>query len=186
MNLGIEFYFLLFGQLITIIVVFVSNYLERRRAVFNLQSEVKIKNRVEHLERQLSEFYGPVYILLLINYSLVKLRFDPDVDEYTNLIPEEVWQDLRDNVLVPNNSAIVEIIKSKIHLIESPEIQDCIQQFVVHAEVWKRAIDRQMSRDEYLARFKFPSEFREIIFKTTESLKIEYYSLIGKPQTNVK
>ena len=132
------------------------------------------------MEKQLNEFYSPIYSLLKINNEIIKTKWDPKTRKFTKTVPEKIWKDLRDNVLIPNNRVIVEILKKNIHLIEGTDIPECVSSFIVHAEVWPLTCKYGTDFEEYIKRFSFPPEFGNLMYETTERLKREYCELIEK------
>lgn len=178
-----EFYLLLIGQTFTVLLLFLTHFLNKRATERALNIEIKTEKRIAHIENQLANFYGPIHILLSINYSIFKLRFDNDADQYTNIVPEAIWHELRDQIITPNNDEITMIIKNNIHLINNPIIHQSIIDFVLHAEIRKRELDKKMSQEEYLARFKFPSDFFDLVENAIAELQQEHVGLVGKHKT---
>lgn len=110
----------------------------------------------------------------------------PDTKQYTKKVPQELWRGLRDNILIPNNEAIVKIIKSNFHLVEGAEMPQHIITFIVHAEVWTRQEKYGMEQREYLNQFGFPADFQEYILETTNQLKAEYNLLVARKRNKSK
>jgi len=183
-DLQYQLYLLLIGQLFTVVLLFLTHYLNKRTTEQTLNSEIRKKKHVDLIEKQLTDFYGPIYILLSINHSILGLRFDSNKGEYTNIVSEEVWHDMRDKIITPNNDEIVKIIRNNIHLIDNSIIHESILKFIIHAEVRKRELDKKMPMEEYLAHYKFPEEFQDLIYTTTKQLKQEHFNLVGKDDKN--
>lgn len=178
MDLQSQIGLLIIGQALTILAVLVTNYLNLRNNNRLLENELQIRKRVENLQEQLTRFYGPIYALLRINDAVLRIRYDPDTNQYTDKVPKELWIDIRDSVVVPNNKAMVEIIKGNFHLVEGNDIPLSVIEFIVHAEVWPRQAQYGMEQQEYFKQFCFPMEFKEYIYQTTNQLKEEYNLLV--------
>ena len=180
MELQPQIAILLTGQAITILALLATNYINRKQSNHLLESELQIRKKVEHLQKQLTLFYGPIYALLKMNGAIVRVRYDPDTQQYTNKVPNELWQDLRDNIVRPNNIAIVKTIKENFYLVTEAEIPSHIISFIMHVEVWARREETGMEQKDYLDNFGFPSEFEEYINETTRQLKAEYDLLVSR------
>ncbi|WP_374685687.1 hypothetical protein [Promineifilum sp.] len=179
MNIESQITIIIVTQIVTIISLFVTNYISRRQAAQVLQDEIKTRKRIEYLERQLTEFYGPISALLSINKGILKITYDPDTGVYAKDVPPEFLRELKETVMIPNTIAIVEIIKENFHLIDSSIVPSHMVNFVVHAQVWPIYSKHGIERKKYLDRFRFPQEFAEYITATTNTLKAEYLSLVA-------
>jgi hypothetical protein len=73
---------------------------------------------VSFLNRRLHEFYDPIYTLLLINsrtFSEFGPRTFPDEDERRDAAAK-VWNQVKTEVIIPNNRVIHDIVEGKSHL----------------------------------------------------------------------
>ena len=175
---------LLITQILTIVSLFLTNYISRRQSAQLLQDEIQTRKRIDHLERQLTEFYGPVSALLSINLGILRITYDPKTQTYSKDVPDDFLQELKEGVMIPNNLAIVEIIKHNFHLIEGDTLPTHVVDFVVHAITWPIYKKHGLERARYLSRFRFPQEFDEYITVTTRTLKAEYLALVTKHESN--
>jgi hypothetical protein len=171
---------LFIGQLITLLGVIVSGYINYQKTKTLYQVEIEIKKRAEYLERQLAEFYGPISALLHVQRVLIETRWNPETQEKTDL-PDEIWEALRDEMMIPNAQAIAEIIKNKFHLIDNLELPQIYQDYIVHAQMWPLRI---RYKADYPKKFRFPEGFDDEIHRTTKRLKEQYYELIARKKTN--
>lgn len=175
---------LLITQILTIISLFLTNYISRRQSAQLLQDEIQTRKRIDHLERQLTEFYGPISALLSINLGILRITYDPKTQTYFKDVPDGFLQELKESVMVPNNLAMVEIIKHNFHLIEGSALPTHVVDFVVHAITWPIYRKHGFERTQYLNRFRFPQEFDEYITATTHRLKAEYLALVAEHGSN--
>lgn len=180
MSLENQILALLAGQILTIFALLITNKMNRRHTARILRDKIQIEKRVDYLEKQLAEFYSPLYSLLKINEEIIKTHWDVNKKEHTHKVSDEIWLELRDKTLMPNNIRIMEILKKNAHLIEGPIIPDAVSKFIVHAEVWPLTHKYPNNFREYLENFSFPEEFRALIYKSMQDLKKEYYELIQK------
>src|SRR5437879_461411 len=86
----------------------------------NERERLRAQKHLDYLDRQLSEFYYPIYIRLFIDgatWERILDRHRGD-DELRKRVGEEIER----TVILPNHEAIVDIIQSKIHLAEDDEV----------------------------------------------------------------
>lgn len=148
------------GAIISIISLVLSS--KNQLNLAHVQSNLSIKEKVKEEERlllykRLSEFYDPILVLLEVNGDIFQ-RLGPGSRIRVNIeIPQEeigeVWIQLLNDVILPNNEEIIKIIKTKLHLM-SPD-DDIIPyiNFVTHAHVYKIFRDKPISAYKF---FQFP------------------------------
>lgn len=183
MEIQLQVILLIVTQVCTLAAVFFTSWLNRRNSAQLIEQELCTRKRAEYLEEQLFKLYGPISILLHMNKALLKLRFNPETNSYSNAVPETLWQDVRDNVIRPNNFRIVRLLKKNFHLLEGSEIPDSVMRFIVHAEVFALQHKHNLANDAYLRDFRFPVEFEHYILSTTGQLKKEYLRLMAIDRT---
>jgi hypothetical protein len=147
---------------------------ESRRQL-TLQSEIQFK------ERQLAEFYGPIYGLLKRIRAIDDLWEDDKLNEIDSSVRE---------IIQECNSGIVKIILEKSHLIQGDKIPDSHTHFLLHVAVWHACLDLEARAGgksvgkaaggeiyEKHPESHYKVEFEEEIYYTTEQLKRELYHL---------
>lgn len=111
----------------------------------------------EYVLKQLTEFYDPIYALLSAN-AVIFERIGPTSearrsgqfnDEETAL----VWQKLSDEVIVPNNSRVSEIIQSNLHFVTREDDEAGYIEFLAHSSAYKAF--RQQTYQAYKL-FEYP------------------------------
>ncbi|GAP13290.1 hypothetical protein LARV_01043 [Longilinea arvoryzae] len=173
------------AQIFTLAAVFFTSFLNRRNSAQLIEQELRTRKRAEYLEEQLFKLYGPISILLHMNKALLKLRFNLETNTYSNAVPEALWQDVRDNVIRPNNFRIVRLLKKNFHLLEGSDIPDSVMRFIVHAEVFALQHKHNLANETYLKDFRFPVEFEQYIFTTTNKVKKEYLGLVSEDKIKI-
>lgn len=134
--------------------------------------ELTLRSQIEFKERQLAEFYGPIYALLkrgtpiIHNWRLGRLR--------------DVGQQIKAKLIKANNQ-IEEILLNRSHLIEGEEIPDSFIRFLTHVTVLHAYVDAgyevvPLSKEEFPEAY-FNEDFANEIFRTTISLKRELHDL---------
>lgn len=186
MDSQIQIILVIIAQLFTLAAVFITSYLNRRNSAQLIEQELRTRKRTEYLEEQLFKLYGPISILLHMNKALLKLRFNPETNTFSNAVPETLWQDIRDNVIRPNNFRIVRLLKKNFHLLEGSDVPESVVRFIVHAEVFAVQHKHNLANDAYLKDFRFPVEFEGYILSTTSRLKKEYLGLVSEDKIKIR
>ena len=149
----------------------IDQRLERLKHELGLEAtrrELLIRSQIEFKERQLAEFYGPIYALLK--------RGRPIYDLWKAGRLHEIEGATRELFITANNR-IVEIILTRSHLIRGPEIPESFTRFLTHVAVWHAYAETPhkgvpFSREQFPEAFS-PDGFEKEIVSTTEGLKRE-------------
>lgn len=137
--------------------------------------ELTVKSQIDFRERQLGEFYGPIYALLQRGKPVYRLWNEGRLSE----IDEEISE-----LFFEANNTVVNIILQKSHLISGAEIPRSYTLFLTHVAVWHGYTKTEhegvpISREEFPEAY-YPVEFEENIFAATERLKKELFDLHSK------
>jgi hypothetical protein len=125
------------------------------------------RRELEFRERQLAEFYGPLYGYLHSQVELVDLWLEGKLHEKNHEIKQ---------LFLRQHMTVRELIVSKAHLIDSSSMPDFFTRFMTSTIVWDMyaaASPDGRVPDEIRSdlRIKYPTEFNEHIFATTVRLK---------------
>src|SRR3954463_16618145 len=107
----------------------------------------RMKASLKFLETQLAELYGPLVFLVREGQRAWNDFFDT-LETLRGMRPPSVFplrddEELRlwlfwvDNVLLPRNESIRELLMSKTHLVEGPSIPTSYLKFLEHHNSWK-------------------------------------------------
>jgi hypothetical protein len=132
--------------------------------------ELTLKSQIEFKERQLSEFYGPIYARLKRGRTIVRLWKDGKLYP----IDKQFWELAR-----KTNQEIEDIILTKSHLIDGSEIPKSYIQFLTHVPLWHSFLDATGTVppiDEFPEMY-YAEDFENSVYETTERLKKELQSL---------
>jgi hypothetical protein len=108
-----------------------DRYWQRRDAFEHLKRTKKI----ELLDRQLSEFYWPVYLRLQKDNAVWRRILDTrSADE----LRQKIGNGIERNFILPNHEEIVALIESKIHLVRADKLLfDQLLGYIRHIAVYK-------------------------------------------------
>nr|WP_315428160.1 hypothetical protein [uncultured Albidiferax sp.] len=134
--------------------------------------ELTLKSQIDFRERQLGEFYGPIYAYLRRGKPIYLLWDEGRLDEIESDI---------NKLFVAANEAIVAIILTKSHLIAGDKIPESFTRFLTHVAVWHGYMGTEHGgvplSDKEFPEAYYPEEFEDEIFATTERLKKELFEL---------
>jgi hypothetical protein len=139
------------------------------------QSELILRSHIERKERQLAEFYGPIY-------SRLK-RGRPIYDFWCKGRLEEIESSIIE-MFNEHNNAIVNILVTKIHLIEGAKIPDSHIKFLSHVVIWHAYLETKhkgvpFDKEEFPEAY-VSDDFENEILSTTEMLKANLDALHKK------
>ena len=145
----------------------------------NLQLESRLKTMHEvgqekrqFLNQQLSEFYNPIFTLLSVNRKIYE-RVGPgsqarDNASYSTEDIKNIWRELRQTVVIPNNLRICEIIENKLQLLSDEDVAAPYLEFTVHAHAFKAL--KSLGGEQYEL-FPIPEDFSNHVFRHRERIE---------------
>ncbi len=128
--------------LIGVILLCVGYYVNRtleafksKRAIENELIKMKHTKLVDYMDRQLSQFYWPLYIRLHIDQAVWERILDKRKDDE---LLSKVADKIESDFIIKNHEEIVKIIESNIHLMESDgELFSLLKAYLRHVAVYK-------------------------------------------------
>lgn len=131
---------LLIAAVIVLIGWGLNRILEKLRSELALKNElVKLRDakRLDFLDKQLSQFYYPLYIRLHIDGAVSRRILDNRNGD--DDLRSRVGAAIERNIILPNHDEIVKTIQANIHLAESDGLAfDQMLRYVRHVSVYKQ------------------------------------------------
>lgn len=140
-------------------------------------ARLRRSKKLEILERQLSEFYWPLYSRLQKDELVWEKVWGHE--SKTNLSPD-VRRQLENNLIRPNHEKILEIIETKIHLARANEqLAAALSAYIRHIAIYRalRAADIY-DTDPYHLGEPFPADFLKLVADEKDWLQQEYDKLL--------
>lgn len=159
-------------SIVSLIVSVLSSRAQARLASRLTESTNISKEAREYKLKQLTSFYDPVYTLLSANKAIFE-RIGPTSaaringtfnDEET----AEVWRKLSEEVVVPNNLRICEIIQGQLHYLTPNDDESIYLEFLTHAHAYK--VFKQEAYEAYKL-FPFPKAVYDVVKQSRADLK---------------
>jgi hypothetical protein len=172
----------LIGVLVLVAGFFLNRSLEAFRGQQTLRNELeKLRDakHLDYLDRQLSNFYWPIYIRLHLHKAVWKRILN--IDEGNNKVRAEIER----TFILPNHEEVVRIIESNIHLMEAnTELFSAVRQYVRYVAVY-RAMRIARGDDNLPTDLgePWPDKFLSEIQRTANKLQRKYDSLLENRQT---
>jgi hypothetical protein len=146
--------------------------------------------RLRHLQRQIEELYGPLYGLIQFGAAVneIELLRLPAAarDEKGRPKDEEggrVVRFFRENYYLPLNKQMIELIRTKVYLLNSDAIPDSFTKFIRHAAqldsfhgLWKES----NIRTHGIKPIEYPLDFRSDVEAILNELRREYNEYISR------
>lgn len=164
------------GLVVAIIALLGRVYMDKKFATMEHElrlaaktHELTLRSQIDRKERQLSEFYGPIYARLKRGRRLYQLWREGKVDR----VEADVLA-----LFVQSNEQNVETILNGSDLIVGGEIPESYIHYLVHVALWDPFLKKDPPEippyeEEKFVAGKFLPKFEDEIFATTETLKKE-------------
>lgn len=152
------------------------------------RDEIRAK-KIETLERQLFEFYMPIYLRLQKDNVIWQRILDRASEDE---IRQKVGAEIDKSVILPNHREIVKIIETKSHLSKADkELSSEILQYLKHVTIYEALRTSGITAvDPIHLGEPWSNRFFELIEAKVSSLQSEYDSLLnlqlGKDLTKIK
>lgn len=173
------------GVLILIAGYFLNRALEKYKASQALRSEFskqRFAATLQRLDRQLSEFYWPVYLRLQKDNTVWRRLLDKSKDDDNPL--KRIGSRIENDFILPNHAELVKIIETKIHLAEpDAALQAALLSYIDHVAVYNAAVaagftDLHDTQRDLLT--PWPRELFPLIEARTLKLQNEYVASLNK------
>lgn len=148
----------------------IANWFKTLQLVRGIVGQAEIQYR----QQQLSEFYGPLYAYLKGSDTLYHLWMEGKLHH----INDAVKANLREQ-----NHAMLNLIRTKSHLIDEGTFPPEMARFMTSVTIWTLYTSQQAEVPKEVAALPetaFPQEFPDYVYKKTEELKNELESLYKK------
>ena len=137
------------------------------------------QKRLDFLERQLSQFYWPIYLHLQKNNVVWEHLINGKAGDES--IKARVDHQLYGSFFLPNHEVIVKIIESNIHLARPDEpLEKLLFSFLRHVTIFKALRQAGLQNvDPIVLGEPWPSELFRVIEARTKMLQREYDQELG-------
>lgn len=175
------------ATIIAAIITYIGTYWNNRR--LNQRKE-----RLERINRQLSELYGPMFGITNATYIAWEKFRDKFVlnDEFfvgnTRTSKQfKAWRLWMTTIFMPVNNRLFDLILAKSDLLIESEMPDCVLHFCAHIAAYDVVVARWKNRDfsEVKSVIGYPKEIDRYAKISFEKLKAEQDKLMGRRKTKL-
>ncbi len=156
-------------------------------------NNIRTTQRAERLARvnkQLNEFYGPLFALSQANdiaWQKFRDEYSPQGAFFSKIDPPtdeelQVWRLWMQTVFMPSNLRMYEIIISKADLLIEKDMPQCLLLFCAHVAAYQPVLEKWETKDysEHTSLINYPTkELLDYCDKSFEGLKAEQSQLLG-------
>jgi hypothetical protein len=156
---------------------------------FNNLRIAERKDRLDRINRQLSELYGPLLALIYssqASWEVFRTRHRPNISFFKGDPPPSeadlaAWRLWMSEVFMPLNLQMEKVITEHADLLDELEMPQCFLDLCAHVSSYKAVLKKWEMGDfsEHKAVIKFPKEILEYTTKTYQQLKFEQTKLLG-------
>lgn len=151
------------------------------------------KDRLDRVNRQLKELYGPLYSLTRaskIAWLGFRQKYRPGKESYWKSLPppdkeeEAAWRLWMLEVFMPINLRLEKVIVENADLLVDEELPECLLEVCAHVAAYKTIIKNWEAKNftEHASPIRFPSGMYDYTEEMYHRLKKEQASLLGKLQ----
>lgn len=162
----------------------VNKTIEKLKYAESLRNEItkqRFVTRLQLIERQLTEFYWPIYLRLQKdNVAWERMLDQGKEDEALQKIGTQIETDF----ILPNHEEMVKVIETKIHLAQlDKELLEALLSYIKHVAVYKAAraagfTDLHNTQKDLLP--LWPENLYPIIEQRTKAFQNEYDDLLAR------
>jgi hypothetical protein len=157
---------------------------QQKQQISELENQLAISRynaELEFTERQISEFYWPIYLRL--EKDNVMWKRIKSLSAEKNVLPEAASEVIEKDFILKNHQEIVEIIESKIHLAgdsaNSKELINELLKYIKHVEIYKtiRSIKELQKFNPIDLDEPFPEKIFSLVENNFRDLQKRYETL---------
>jgi Fe-S cluster biosynthesis and repair protein YggX len=162
--------------------------------LFTYYHKLKLKQREDKLkliEKQINEFYGPLYMTVRSTEIMIAALYAKRKAMGMNFLDEDApksekdiseWRIWVENIFMPLNEKILNLIIDKAHLIREKEVPECLLNFVAHVSGYRAIVKKWEKGDfsEAVSPFPYPRDLKEYAERSYLELKEEQLRLVGE------
>jgi hypothetical protein len=144
------------------------------------------KDKLEHVNRRLNEFYGPLYVASQAgNIAYRSLLKKQGKTQSFPILDSEMkeWVLWMTTIFMPLNDVREKIIIEKAYLIVEEQMPQCLLDFVTHVVGYKAVLSKWAEKDysERRSTIGWPPEFDSYVARSYAALKAQQTHLLHGP-----
>ena len=180
-----------FGVPISVLVAVAGYIISHQLQLRAQRMQTRLEARYAFVSAQLERLYGPLYAMVEANtaaWTVFRQSFRPGQPlDYATYDEHEraIWRTWAENVFVPSNLRMREIIEEHAHLLIEGELPPILVRLIAHIEASKLVIPL-MDKEEDMRTIEqfepWPQELRTYVHERYRQVAQEHATLTGRMQ----
>jgi hypothetical protein len=150
------------------------------------------RERLDLINRQISDFYGPLYVTTTVgatayNALVTKLgrEHDPDLKEPLSESEFREWRLWVTHVFMPMNEWSEKLLLENAYLLREERLPESLHRFITHVAAYKAVVRKWEEEDfsEQHSIINFPDDLLDYAAHSYRELKSEQLRLLGMRST---
>lgn len=153
---------------------------KNEQALRNELKKLRDAKQLDYMERQLTNFYWPIYIRLQIDDAVWERILDKQ--EGKDELRQKVGHKIESEFLLPNHEEIIKIIESNIHLMDgnSPLFEE-MKKYIRHVTVYRAMRSAGcVDQDPIMLGEPWPEDFSRLLVEATYQVQAKYDGLLAQ------
>lgn len=136
------------------------------------------KDKLDRINRQLSDLYGPMYSLTYASNMALQGYFSKHSTVMEATPDFRLWMN---TVFMPINMKFYDSILTKSDLLIETEMPECLLSFCVHVTAYQAVLEKWKNNDfsEYLSVVEYPKDLGRYAQESYAKLKAKQAKLLG-------
>jgi hypothetical protein len=154
-------------QAVITVFALLAAYIKLRQEIRKGRHERVYDLSLDRLKRQLSEFYGPLYMLTTSTSDIATTAWGTDMWD-------EVWR----GIIVPSHQQIEIILLTKIDLLDEEQIPQSYFDFLRHSHVNRGYLKSGLGKEYFEKRTFYPRQFNDDVSNAYQRKRQEYMNML--------
>jgi hypothetical protein len=142
-------------------------YIAFRQEMSKFKRQRLYDMQLDRLKQQLSELYGPIYMITKSTKPIVEQVWGTDV-----------WNQVWKETIIPSQTRVEDLLLTKIHLLEEKEIPKSYLDFLTHIRVARSYVQSALNQSYFDKQLPYPYQFDEDIEGQYNRLRKNYIELL--------
>ena len=141
----------------------------------------RIENTIKYLERQIQEFYGPLFNLVhqivVCNHVQFSILYGRGTSNISGESKMKIEQFFQEKYFIPLHDEMVRILKTKLYLIEGTELPESFYKYLRHStqEQVQRALWANYGiSTSHVPGIPYPNELYQDVKNSLDNIMIKY------------
>jgi len=156
------------AQSVITIFALAVGYIKLNNEIRKFRAQKKFDLSIERIKSQLSEFYGPMYMMTKATRQIADTAWGSDI-----------WERVFREIVIPSQMKVEEILLAKIHLLDDQEIPPSYFDFLHHVRVARSYAETGLNPEYFKKGAFYPQQFDKDVEEAYDRKRKEYIEFIS-------